>query len=72
MVAEHPPDEAPYVIQRGRVLGMSICVCVAIRLPCLTGGLEPTRAFGDANYKWPKELQERYSKPLLAEQASYD
>ncbi|QRW02300.1 protein phosphatase 2C [Ceratobasidium sp. AG-Ba] len=39
MVAEHPPEEASFVIQRGRVLG----------------GLEPTRAFGDSNYKWPRE-----------------
>lgn len=32
-----------YVIHRGRVLG----------------NLEPTRAFGDASYKWTKEVQER-------------
>ncbi|KAG8788863.1 hypothetical protein FRC12_014104 [Ceratobasidium sp. 428] len=49
MVSEHPPDEASYVIQRGRVLG----------------GLEPTRAFGDSNYKWPRELQERLTSSLL-------
>ncbi|CAE6393531.1 unnamed protein product [Rhizoctonia solani] len=55
MVAEHPPDEAPYVIQRGRVLG----------------GLEPTRAFGDANYKWPKELQERLVTSLLTPGSAY-
>jgi len=42
MQSEHPPDEAENVIVRGRVLG----------------GLEPTRAFGDARYKWPRELQE--------------
>ena len=41
MQSEHPPDEAAHVIQRGRVLG----------------GLEPTRAFGDARYKWPAQLQ---------------
>src|SRR5260370_39140898 len=43
MASEHPADEADAVIQRGRVLG----------------GLEPTRAFGDARYKWPREVQER-------------
>ncbi|EIN10523.1 protein serine/threonine phosphatase 2C [Punctularia strigosozonata HHB-11173 SS5] len=47
--SEHPSDEAQYVIQRGRVLG----------------GLEPTRAFGDARYKWPKEMQEILSKAFL-------
>ncbi|KAG8986621.1 hypothetical protein FRB90_003874, partial [Tulasnella sp. 427] len=41
--SEHPPEEASYVIQRGRVFG----------------GLEPTRAFGDSRYKWPKEFQLR-------------
>jgi hypothetical protein len=30
------------VIARGRILG----------------GLEPSRAFGDARYKWPREVQE--------------
>ena len=43
MQSEHPADEADIVIQRGRVLG----------------GLEPTRAFGDARYKWSREVQER-------------
>ncbi|KAG9049523.1 hypothetical protein FS837_010003 [Tulasnella sp. UAMH 9824] len=43
MQSEHPPEEASYVIQRGRVFG----------------GLEPTRAFGDSRYKWPKEFQLR-------------
>ncbi|CAE6486169.1 unnamed protein product [Rhizoctonia solani] len=55
MVGEHPPDEASYVIQRGRVLG----------------GLEPTRAFGDANYKWPKELQEKLATSLLPPGSTY-
>jgi hypothetical protein len=32
------------VISRGRILG----------------GLEPSRAFGDARYKWPREVQEMY------------
>ena len=44
MQSEHPPEESQAVIQRGRVLG----------------GLEPTRAFGDARYKWSREVQERY------------
>ena len=39
--SEHPVDEALSVIMRGRVLG----------------GLEPTRAFGDARYKWSREVQ---------------
>lgn len=43
MRSEHPPQEADQVIMRGRVLG----------------GLEPTRAFGDAVYKWDRSLQER-------------
>ena len=42
MQSEHPQDEAEIVIRAGRVLG----------------GLEPTRAFGDARYKWPREVQE--------------
>jgi len=41
--SEHPPDEAGSVIQRGRVLG----------------GLEPSRAFGDARYKWSRIDQSR-------------
>jgi len=40
--SEHPKDEEDYVIREGRVLG----------------GLEPTRAFGDARYKWPRLVQE--------------
>lgn len=40
--SEHPADEAHSVIRGGRVLG----------------GLEPTRAFGDARYKWTREVQE--------------
>jgi len=40
--SEHPPDESDYVVQNGRVLG----------------GLEPTRAFGDARYKWSRPIQE--------------
>lgn len=40
--SEHPAEEAHTVIRGGRVLG----------------GLEPTRAFGDARYKWTREVQE--------------
>ncbi|WFD22472.1 [pyruvate dehydrogenase (acetyl-transferring)]-phosphatase [Malassezia equina] len=46
---EHPMEEAPYVIQRGRVLG----------------GLEPTRAFGDARYKWDEATQKRVAEAFL-------
>lgn len=42
MQSEHPPDEAEDVVKNGRVLG----------------GLEPTRAFGDARYKWSREVQD--------------
>ncbi|KAI6130318.1 phosphatase 2C-like domain-containing protein [Pisolithus croceorrhizus] len=47
--SEHPPDEAEDVIVRGRVLG----------------GLEPTRAFGDARYKWPREVQDVLNTAFL-------
>ncbi|KAI8444048.1 phosphatase 2C-like domain-containing protein [Phakopsora pachyrhizi] len=43
MQSEHPIDESENVIRRGRVLG----------------GLQPTRAFGDARYKWPVGISER-------------
>ncbi|WFC99795.1 [pyruvate dehydrogenase (acetyl-transferring)]-phosphatase [Malassezia yamatoensis] len=46
---EHPADEASTVIQRGRVLG----------------GLEPTRAFGDARYKWDRDVQQRVVDAFL-------
>lgn len=46
---EHPAEEAPYVVQRGRVLG----------------GLEPTRAFGDARYKWDEGTQKRIAEAFL-------
>lgn len=49
MQAEHPADEAHTVIMRGRVLG----------------GLEPTRAFGDARYKWPAEVQALLNKAFF-------
>ncbi|PCH40870.1 protein serine/threonine phosphatase 2C [Wolfiporia cocos MD-104 SS10] len=47
--SEHPRDERDSVIRRGRVLG----------------GLQPTRAFGDARYKWSREVQEILSKAFL-------
>ncbi|KIJ69957.1 hypothetical protein HYDPIDRAFT_23112 [Hydnomerulius pinastri MD-312] len=47
--SEHPADEAANVIRAGRVLG----------------GLEPTRAFGDARYKWPREVQEVLNQAFL-------
>lgn len=40
------PGEEAYVIRAGRVLG----------------NLEPTRAFGDASYKWTRETQDRIKK----------
>lgn len=39
----------PYVVRNGRILG----------------GLEPSRAFGDAYYKWSKETQERMKAHFL-------
>lgn len=47
--SEHPPEEAEDVIVRGRVLG----------------GLEPTRAFGDARYKWPRDVQDVLNTAFL-------
>jgi len=54
------PDEAarlrnehpnePYAVHRGRVLG----------------GLEPTRAFGDASYKWTREISEKLKQHFFA------
>lgn len=34
------------------------------------GGLEPTRAFGDASYKWSKEISERLRTSFFARNAS--
>lgn len=44
--ALHPASEAETVIARGRVLG----------------SLEPSRAFGDARYKWPVGTQEKLAE----------
>lgn len=49
MQSEHPANESDTVIMRGRVLG----------------GLEPTRAFGDARYKWSGEVQAILNKAFL-------
>ena len=49
MKSEHPSSESDQVIMRGRVLG----------------GLEPTRAFGDARYKWDRDLQGRLYDAFL-------
>ena len=40
--SEHPADEAATVVQSG----------------CILGGLEPSWAFGDSRYEWPREVQE--------------
>ncbi|KAF9006600.1 phophatase 2C family protein [Cyathus striatus] len=48
--SEHPKEEEDYVIRDGRVLG----------------GLEPTRAFGDARYKWPRIVQETLNQAFMA------
>jgi len=44
----------PDVVRNGRVLG----------------GLEPSRAFGDATYKWSKEIQEKMKKEYLGRSAN--
>ncbi|PBL02700.1 protein serine/threonine phosphatase 2C [Armillaria gallica] len=49
MQAEHPKDEADTVIRNGRVLG----------------GLEPTRAFGDARYKWTREVHDALNHAFM-------
>ncbi|KAH6847913.1 phosphatase 2C-like domain-containing protein [Chaetomium sp. MPI-CAGE-AT-0009] len=58
------PDEAarlqklhpnePQVVRNGRVLG----------------GLEPTRAFGDASYKWTREISEKLRQQFFARSVS--
>jgi pyruvate dehydrogenase phosphatase len=49
MRSEHPASEAEDLILRGRVLG----------------GLAVTRAFGDAEYKWPREGEELLYKAFI-------
>lgn len=44
----------PDVVRNGRVLG----------------GLEPSRAFGDATYKWSKEIQDKIKKEYLGRSAN--
>lgn len=43
------PGEEATVVRRGRVLG----------------GLEPSRAFGDARYKWTKDVQDRIARSFF-------
>ncbi|KAF8165562.1 phosphatase 2C-like domain-containing protein [Crassisporium funariophilum] len=47
--SEHPREEEDYVIREGRILG----------------GLEPSRAFGDARYKWPRPVQEALNEAFM-------
>ncbi|KAL5507901.1 hypothetical protein ACEPAH_5519 [Sanghuangporus vaninii] len=47
--SEHPKGEASTVVQRGRILG----------------GLEPSRAFGDARYKWPLHIQQLLARVFM-------
>ncbi|KAJ7584268.1 phosphatase 2C-like domain-containing protein [Mycena floridula] len=47
--SEHPKDEEPNVVRNGRILG----------------GLEPSRAFGDARYKWPLEIQSVLNQAIM-------
>jgi len=49
MRKEHPAEEKDTVVFRGRVLG----------------GLEPTRAMGDARYKWPPGLGAKLQAAFL-------
>ena len=49
--SEHPKEEEGDVVRNGRILG----------------GLEPSRAFGDARYKWPAEMQMMFAfSPFLS------
>lgn len=41
IISEHPRTEEQDVVRNGRILG----------------GLQPSRAFGDARYKWAGEIQ---------------
>ena len=50
MRSEHPAEEASNVIRNGRVLG----------------SLEPSRAFGDAGYKWSRDTQEKLKKNFFS------
>ncbi|THH30704.1 hypothetical protein EUX98_g3505 [Antrodiella citrinella] len=49
MQSEHPPSEANDIISRGRIFG----------------GLEVVRAFGDARYKWSRDVQEVLAQVFL-------
>ncbi|KAF6762233.1 phophatase 2C family protein [Ephemerocybe angulata] len=47
--SEHPKEEENDVVRNGRILG----------------GLEPSRAFGDARYKWPRAVQETLNQAFF-------
>ncbi|KAF9057930.1 phophatase 2C family protein [Panaeolus papilionaceus] len=47
--SEHPKEEEEFVVRNGRILG----------------GLEPSRAFGDARYKWPRVVQETLNEAFM-------
>ena len=49
MIAEHPSEPKEVLLYRNRVLG----------------GLMPTRAFGDASYKWTRDQMENLAKGIL-------
>jgi len=49
MQSEHPPEEANDIISRGRIFG----------------GLEVVRAFGDARYKWSRDVQDVLARVFL-------
>jgi pyruvate dehydrogenase phosphatase len=53
-IRKEHPGEERLVIQRGRVFG----------------GLEPTRAFGDASYKWPFDIQVKLKDGFFARSPS--
>lgn len=48
VLAEHPPSESSSVLRADRLLGQ----------------LEPLRAFGDAQYKWPLDVQRKIFRQL--------
>ncbi|KAJ7579389.1 hypothetical protein C8J56DRAFT_796119, partial [Mycena floridula] len=52
----HPKDEEPNVVRNGRILG----------------GLEPSRTFGDARYKWPLEIQSSLAYSSQFKSSHYD
>lgn len=55
-IRKEHPGEESTVLRRGRVLGM----------------LEPTRAFGDARYKWTREIQEKVVRNFFGRRVPQD